>query len=62
MRKLKADLEMKAAQRDEAKERQRLQREGVSPEDAERGPSVEQEDNEDDLFGDEGQDDMMEIG
>jgi transcription initiation factor TFIID subunit 7 len=62
LRKLKADLEMKTAQSDEAKERLRLQREGISPEDAERGPSVEQEDNEDDLFGDNGQDDMMEIG
>lgn len=62
LRKLKADLEMKLAQRDEAKERQRLQREGISPEDVERGPSVDQEDNEDDLFGEEGQDDMMEVG
>jgi len=62
LRKLKADLEMKVAQRDEAKERLHLQREGISPEDAERGPSVEQDDNEDDLFGEEGQDDMMEIG
>jgi len=62
LRKLKADLEMKVAQRDEAKERQRLQRDGISPEDAERGPSADQEDNEDDLFGEEGQDDMMEIG
>ena len=61
MKKLKADLEMKVAQRDEAKERLRLQREGISLEDTERGPSMEQEDNEDDLFGDEGQDDM-EIG
>lgn len=62
LRKLKADLEMKIAQRDEAKERQRMQREGISLEDAERGASADQEDNEDDLFGDEGQDDMMEIG
>ena len=52
---------MKMAQRDEAKERQRMQREGISLEDVERGASADQEDNEDDLFGDEGQDDM-EIG
>ncbi|KAG0699645.1 TAFII55 protein conserved region-domain-containing protein [Suillus ampliporus] len=57
LRKLSADLEMKAAQRDEMKERQRRKREGIAPEDPDtdaEGPTQEEVDAAEtmgDLFG-----------
>ncbi|KIJ69018.1 hypothetical protein HYDPIDRAFT_172514 [Hydnomerulius pinastri MD-312] len=57
LKKLSADLDMKRAQRDEMKERQRLKKEGIAPEDPDTDPEgaaqdeVDAEDNAADLFG-----------
>ena len=67
LKKLTADLEMKLAQRDEMKEKQRMRKEGINvdehdPDGAGNGPDGE-EDGEGDLFGSEGPSNMaMDIG
>lgn len=51
LKKLSTDLEMKTGQRDEAREKQRMMKEGIPmprPQDDD-----EEEEDEDDLFGDE---------
>ena len=59
LKKLQADLDMKLAQRDEMKEQQRLQKEGVTGEDADtEGGNDDAEGREDegeneDLFGED---------
>ncbi|TFY56903.1 hypothetical protein EVJ58_g7353 [Rhodofomes roseus] len=58
LRKLQADLDMKLAQRDELKEKQRMRKEGVVPEEGDTDGIIEKdgedgEEEEDDLFGDE---------
>ncbi|KAI0079872.1 hypothetical protein K474DRAFT_1689533 [Panus rudis PR-1116 ss-1] len=64
LKKLQADLDMKKAQREEMKEKQRLQKEGINPEDVDTEGGNDgdvDEDGEGGLFGDE--DDMaMDIG
>lgn len=50
---MSADLEMKAAQRDEMKERQRRKREGIAPEDPDTDPEgAIQEDVDGQTMGD----------
>ncbi|KAH9934714.1 TAFII55 protein conserved region-domain-containing protein [Fomitopsis serialis] len=57
LKKLQADLDMKLAQRDELKEKQRLRKEGIMPEEGDTDGvnegDAEDEEEEDDLFGDE---------
>ncbi|OCH88181.1 hypothetical protein OBBRIDRAFT_758591 [Obba rivulosa] len=64
LKKLQADLDMKLAQRDELKEKQRLRKEGISGEDADTEGGNDEAETEEaaddgDLFGGE---DSMEIG
>ncbi|KAF9526997.1 TAFII55 protein conserved region-domain-containing protein [Crepidotus variabilis] len=59
LKKLNADLELKLAQRDELKEKQRLKKEGISTDPTHNNQNGQNaSDEEDDLFGDEG----MELG
>ena len=57
LKKLQADLDMKLAQRDEIKEKQRMRKEGIVPEEGDTDGVNEVDgedgDDEDDLFGDE---------
>lgn len=57
LKKLQADLDMKLAQRDEMKEKQRMRKEGIVPEEGDTDGVNEVDgddgDDEDDLFGDE---------
>jgi transcription initiation factor TFIID subunit 7 len=52
LRKLSADLEMKVAQRDEMKERQRRKREGLAPEDPDTDPEGATQEEVDQTMGD----------
>lgn len=52
LRKLSADLEMKVAQRDEMKERQRRKREGIAPEDPDTDPEGPTQEDVDQTMGD----------
>ena len=65
LKKLTADLEMKIAQRDELKEKQRLQREGVSmgeADDTDQDGPVNDDEVGDNLFGSDDPSMSMDIG
>jgi transcription initiation factor TFIID subunit 7 len=54
LKKLNADLEMKLAQRDGLKEKNRLKKEGISMDDVVDGNDNAENASDDDLFGDGG--------
>ena len=65
LKKLQADLDMKLAQRDELKEKQRMIKEGIMQEDADTegaGDDAEDAGGDAGLFGDEPEDMGMDIG